>query len=110
MAAIILDGIQIATEIRAEVAAEVKALTAAGIRPGLAVVLAGHNPASEIYVRGKVKSCEDLGMLQREAHSSRHRAPPESCWSWSTISTGVTRLTASWCSCRCPPRWTARKS
>src|SRR3954453_9389908 len=37
-------------------------MTAAGVRPGLAVVLVGHNPASEIYVRGKVKSCEEVGI------------------------------------------------
>ena len=62
MAALILDGNKVAAEIRAEVAGEVKTMAAAGIRPGLAVVLAGHNPASEIYVRGKVKSCEECGM------------------------------------------------
>jgi methylenetetrahydrofolate dehydrogenase (NADP+) / methenyltetrahydrofolate cyclohydrolase len=62
MAAIILDGNGIGAEIRSEVAAEVKELAAAGMRPGLAVVLVGHNPASEIYVRGKVKSCEEVGI------------------------------------------------
>jgi methylenetetrahydrofolate dehydrogenase (NADP+)/methenyltetrahydrofolate cyclohydrolase len=53
MPATILDGTRIAQEIRSEVAAEVKTMAAAGVRPGLAVVLVGHNPASEIYVRGK---------------------------------------------------------
>jgi methylenetetrahydrofolate dehydrogenase (NADP+)/methenyltetrahydrofolate cyclohydrolase len=62
MAAIILDGNRIGAEIRSEVAAQVKDLAAAGMRPGLAVVLVGHNPASEIYVRGKVKSCEEVGI------------------------------------------------
>ncbi|MGA9812842.1 MAG: bifunctional 5,10-methylenetetrahydrofolate dehydrogenase/5,10-methenyltetrahydrofolate cyclohydrolase [Terriglobales bacterium] len=62
MAATILDGNKIAAEIRAEVASEVKEMTATGIRPGLAVILVGHNPASEIYVRGKVKSCEEVGI------------------------------------------------
>src|SRR5271157_2807337 len=71
MPATILDGTRIAQEIRSEVAAEVKAMTAAGVRPGLAVVLAGHNPASEIYVRGKVKACEEVGI-----YSEQH-APPE---------------------------------
>ena len=66
MAATILDGNKIAAEIRAEVAVEVKALTAAGLRPGLAVVLVGHNPASEIYVRGKVKSCEEVGIYSEK--------------------------------------------
>jgi methylenetetrahydrofolate dehydrogenase (NADP+)/methenyltetrahydrofolate cyclohydrolase len=66
MAATILDGNKIAAEIRAEVASEVKDLTAAGLRPGLAVVLVGHNPASEIYVRGKVKSCGEVGIYSEQ--------------------------------------------
>src|SRR5579862_5914931 len=72
MSATILDGVKIASEIRAEVAAEAKALASAGMRPGLAVVLVGHNPASEIYVRGKVKSSEEVGL-----YSEKH-TPPES--------------------------------
>ena len=71
MTARILDGNKIATEIKAEVAAEIRALSGAGVRPGLAVVLVGHNPASEIYVRGKVKSSEELGI-----YSEKH-TPPE---------------------------------
>jgi methylenetetrahydrofolate dehydrogenase (NADP+)/methenyltetrahydrofolate cyclohydrolase len=66
MTATILDGNKIAGEIRAEVAAEVKALAASGLRPGLAVVLVGHDPASEIYVRGKVKSCEEVGIYSEK--------------------------------------------
>ena len=72
MPATILDGNKIAAQIRAEVAEDVKQLTARGKRPGLAVILAGHNPASEIYVRNKVKACEQLGI-----HSEK-LAPPES--------------------------------
>jgi methylenetetrahydrofolate dehydrogenase (NADP+)/methenyltetrahydrofolate cyclohydrolase len=67
MSASILDGNKIAAEIRAEAAAEVRALAAAGTRPGLAVVLVGNNPASEVYVRGKVKACEETGI-----HSEKH--------------------------------------
>jgi methylenetetrahydrofolate dehydrogenase (NADP+)/methenyltetrahydrofolate cyclohydrolase len=66
MPATILDGTRIAQEIRSEAAAEVKAMTAAGVRPGLAVVLVGHNPASEIYVRGKVKACEEVGVFSEK--------------------------------------------
>ena len=66
MGAVILDGNKIGSEIRAEVAEEVKTLTAAGMRPGLAVILVGNNPASEIYVRGKVKSCEELGIYSEK--------------------------------------------
>jgi len=66
MSAIILDGNKIAAEIRAEAAAAVKSMSAAGLRPGLAVVLVGKNPASEIYVRGKVKSCEEVGIYSEK--------------------------------------------
>ncbi len=66
MSALILDGTKIAQQIRSEVAAEVKSMLATGIRPGLAVVLVGHNPASEIYVRGKVKSCEEVGVYSEK--------------------------------------------
>ncbi|MGA2672821.1 MAG: bifunctional 5,10-methylenetetrahydrofolate dehydrogenase/5,10-methenyltetrahydrofolate cyclohydrolase [Terracidiphilus sp.] len=58
----ILDGAAIAAAIKQEVAEEVKLLAAKGIRPGLAAVLVGHVPASEIYVRSKVQSCADLGI------------------------------------------------
>ena len=57
-----LDGIAIAAQIKAEVAAEVQQLATQGIRPGLAAVLVGHVPASEIYVRSKVRTCEELGL------------------------------------------------
>ena len=72
MSALILDGTKIAQDIRAEVAAEVRTMSAAGVRPGLVVVLVGHNPASEIYVRGKVKACEEVGVY------SEKLTPPES--------------------------------
>ncbi len=72
MSATILDGTRIAQDIRGEVAADVKLMAAAGVRPGLAVVLVGHNPASEIYVRGKVKACEEVGLY------SEQLTPPES--------------------------------
>lgn len=66
MTARILDGSKIANDIRGEVAAEVKSMSAGGVRPGLAVVLVGHNPASEIYVRGKVKACEEVGIYSEQ--------------------------------------------
>src|ERR1700757_238863 len=66
MAALILDGTKIAQQLRSEVAAEVRTMAAAGVRPGLAVVLVGHNPASEIYVRGKVKACEEVGIYSEQ--------------------------------------------
>jgi len=62
MTATVLDGNKIAAQIRAEVAEDVRSLNSAGFRPGLAVIIAGHNPASEIYVRNKVKACEQVGV------------------------------------------------
>ncbi len=59
----VLNGTAIAAEIRQEVAMEVAALAQRGVRPGLAAVLVGHVPASEIYVRSKVKTCEELGLF-----------------------------------------------
>jgi len=58
----ILDGAPIASAIKAEVAEEAKQLTSRGICPGLAAVLVGHDPGSEIYVRNKVKACHELGL------------------------------------------------
>src|SRR5215467_10121411 len=72
MPAATLDGTKIAAEIRGEAAVDARAMAAAGVRPGLAVVLVGNNPASEIYVRGKVKSSEEVGI-----YSEKH-TPPES--------------------------------
>lgn len=60
MTAIKLDGNALARTIRAEIAQEVKALTRP---PGLATVLVGDNPASEVYVRNKRKACEQAGMV-----------------------------------------------
>ena len=66
MTARILDGTRIAAEIREEVAVQAKALASSGVRPGLAVVLAGHNPASEVYVRGKVKASQEVGLYSEQ--------------------------------------------
>ncbi|HYL24050.1 MAG TPA: bifunctional methylenetetrahydrofolate dehydrogenase/methenyltetrahydrofolate cyclohydrolase FolD [Burkholderiales bacterium] len=62
MAARILDGKSLAAQVRAAVKKEVAALSQRGIRPGLAVVLAGDNPASRVYVRNKVRACEETGV------------------------------------------------
>lgn len=61
--ATILDGNAISSQIKDEVAVQVKELAEQGIRPGLAAVLAGTNPASQIYVRSKVRACEELGIF-----------------------------------------------
>ena len=62
MTAKILDGTKIRDAIFAELKDEVAILSSAGIRPGLAAVLVGENPASQLYVKSKIAACEQLGM------------------------------------------------
>jgi methylenetetrahydrofolate dehydrogenase (NADP+)/methenyltetrahydrofolate cyclohydrolase len=64
----IIDGKAIASQVRAEVAEAVKSLRARGITPGLTVVRVGEDPASAIYVRGKRKACEEVGIHSVEHH------------------------------------------
>jgi len=66
VAATILDGNKIRDQIKAELAEQIQALKNAGITPGLAAVLVGENPASQIYVRSKVKTCESLGLYSEK--------------------------------------------
>ena len=61
MTAQLIDGNALSKQLRGEVAQRAAALTAKGTKPGLAVVLVGDNPASQVYVRNKVKACEDAG-------------------------------------------------
>lgn len=62
MTAHLVDGVVLARRLRASLAAEVLALQAAGTNPGLAVVLVGDDPASQVYVRHKIKACEEAGI------------------------------------------------
>jgi methylenetetrahydrofolate dehydrogenase (NADP+)/methenyltetrahydrofolate cyclohydrolase len=66
----ILDGAAIARQIRAEIAREVAALSAQGVIPGLAVVIVGEDPASQVYVKSKGEACREAGM-----HSETIRLP-----------------------------------
>jgi methylenetetrahydrofolate dehydrogenase (NADP+) / methenyltetrahydrofolate cyclohydrolase len=59
----LLNGTEIAASIKREVGEDVKRLRGHGIQPGLAAVLVGDSPASQIYVRSKVKACEELGIF-----------------------------------------------
>lgn len=68
MTARLLDGNQIAREIKDEIARKVSGLSAEGIRPGLAAVLVGDNPASKVYVSSKTKTCASLGIYS-ETHT-----------------------------------------
>lgn len=70
MTAQLIDGNALSKQLRADVARRAAALRARGITPGLAVVLVGENPASQVYVRNKVKACEDSGL-----HSVLEKCP-----------------------------------
>ena len=72
MMANLIDGKAVAQTVYQSLRTEIAELKAKGVTPGLAVVLVGHNPASEIYVRGKVKASEEVGI-----YSEQH-TPPES--------------------------------
>ncbi len=72
MTARIIDGAALSQRIREEVAQRVTALAAKGVRPGLAVVLVGEDPASQVYVRNKVAACEKAGL-----HSVKEQYPAD---------------------------------
>ncbi|AZY52398.1 bifunctional methylenetetrahydrofolate dehydrogenase/methenyltetrahydrofolate cyclohydrolase FolD [Bordetella avium] len=72
MTARIIDGVALSQRIREEVAERAAALTAQGVRPGLAVVLVGEDPASQVYVRNKVAACEKAGL-----HSVKEQYPAD---------------------------------
>jgi len=67
----IINGKEIAAQVRAELKSEIQALKeSSGVTPGLTVVLVGENPASVVYVRNKVKACEEVGI-----RSTQHKLP-----------------------------------
>jgi methylenetetrahydrofolate dehydrogenase (NADP+)/methenyltetrahydrofolate cyclohydrolase len=72
MPARILDGKALAAQLRASVRPAVERLAARGVRPGLAVVIAGDDPASHTYVRNKIRACADTGV-----HSDLHTLPAD---------------------------------
>src|SRR5262245_665586 len=70
MSATLIDGVAVSKAIRAEWKQRVALLKEKGIVPGLAVILVGDNPASQVYVRNKVKACGEVGL-----HSELHQFP-----------------------------------
>lgn len=68
MSAVIIDGKQVAADVRADVAKKVAELKTKGINPCLAVILVGENPASVSYVTGKQKALAEVGMVDRSVH------------------------------------------
>lgn len=72
MAAKIIDGKEVAAQMRAELKTEVEKLKARGIVPGLGVILVGDDPASKSYVTAKERACEEIGI-----YSDDNRLPPD---------------------------------
>ncbi len=68
MTATLIDGVTIARQVYADCKQRVTALLAQGVRPGLAAIMVGNNPASEVYLRNKTRACADVGL-----HSELHR-------------------------------------
>ncbi len=100
MSADIIDGKAYAAELRAKVGGMVPAFRAvAGRAPGLAVVLVGEDPASQVYVRSKGKATIEAGM---ESIAAMHRSASRNCSISSASSMPTRRSTASSSSCLCP--------
>lgn len=72
MSATLMDGVAVSKAIRAQWKERADALKQQGVTPGLAVILVGDNPASQVYVRNKVKACGDMGL-----HSELHQFPAD---------------------------------
>lgn len=72
MSAQIISGTALSASLRSAIASRAKALSAQAIKPGLAVILVGQNPASQVYVRSKVKACEEVGF-----HSQLEKYPED---------------------------------
>ena len=77
MTAQLIDGRRIAAEVRREIGLDVASLKAAGITPGLAVVLVGEDPASEIYVRNKERASHEVGILTEVHRPDRDISQPD---------------------------------
>jgi methylenetetrahydrofolate dehydrogenase (NADP+)/methenyltetrahydrofolate cyclohydrolase len=87
MAATVIDGKSLAATVRAAQKSAVDSLAARGVRPGLAAILAGDDPASRVYVRNKARACAETGV-----HSEVHEFPPTV--SQSTLLERVAQLNA----------------
>ena len=107
MTARILDGLKIREQIFEEIKGDVARLAEHGMRPGLAAVLVGENPASQLYVKSKIAACEQLG-LASWLHTPPATISTEQLLKLIRTSTPMTRWTASWCNCLCPRRWMRR--
>ena len=75
----IIDGVAVAADIRRGLKTRVAGLRERGIAPGLAVIIVGDNPASRLYVRNKIRACDEVG-ISRSASTSRKTPGPARSW------------------------------
>ena len=93
----------LAEKIRAEIAAEVGEFTRrTGVKPCLAAVLVGEDPASQVYVRNKQKACEQNGLTSRLHRLGAETTTDGTLGPDRSSSTAIPACMASWCNCRCP--------
>src|ERR1043166_7099622 len=117
MTARIIDGKAFAAKLRERIAAEAARLKAAhGLVPGLATVLVGEDPASEVYVRNKNRAAEALGYHSVSFHLPGDASEAEvlargggGCWRGGGPSMPIPKSTASWCRCRCRAKCARRR-
>jgi 5,10-methylene-tetrahydrofolate dehydrogenase/methenyl tetrahydrofolate cyclohydrolase len=100
----ILDGNRVRDRILRDLGPRVAALAAASRPPGLAVVLVGNDPGSQIYVRNKVKACAELGIASQSLTPPATIATEELLAIVEDLNRGPIS-TASWCNCLCRRRW-----
>ena len=93
MSAVRMDGKALSAKVRGSILAETKALKEKGVTPGLAVIIVGNDPASEIYVRNKEKACAECGF-----YSEKYALPAETS---QEELLGLPRFRASCARCRC---------
>jgi len=101
----LIDGNAVAGGMRAELGSEITTLKKKGVTPGLAVVLVGDNPASQVYVRMKGKACEEAGLYHETIKLPKDTSEADLMSLLERLNVDP-RFTASSSSCRCPGRST----
>ena len=108
MTAQLIDGNALSQQLRTDVAARAAALKTRGITPGLAVVLVGDNPASQVYVRNKVKACQDAGLYSVLEKYEATLTEADLLARVEALNNDPA-IHGILCSCRCPPTSTRKK-
>ena len=109
MSATIIDGKAYAAGLRARIAGAVATLQSSGVVPGLAVVLVGEDPASQVYVRNKARQTVEAGMRSFEHRLAGLRQRGRGAGACRPAQRRSRRSTASLCSCPCPQQVDTQK-